>query len=442
MIKENKLQEAVKLFGLNIEEYPESALAYDNCGEGRMMIGQTNKTIKIYERSLLLNPDNENVKEMLKVLNKQKISIGSIGNIVKTKKIYKEAIWGLFILISLNGFSQAQIDNPVKNFEKLWHDFNDHYAFFDIRNVDWEETYQKYRPMANEKTTNDSLFSICCEMLRQFDDRHISLVDVENSKKCNTGSPIRLLKEFPNNSSLKLLVQTIDTTLMKYQFKDLTRLKTDIPYLFGNIIEYTDNGRYGYLRINLMIGISKEELNEVLDNAVDSFRYAKGVIIDIRFNSGGYDENSYNIAGRFVDKKRIGHFKSPKTKSGFTDLEKKYLKPTGKNQIVKPIVLITSDQSMSAADVFALIMRELPYVTIIGDNTKGIFSDINELKLPNGWSYTFSSQKYLSTDMKNFEGVGISPDIKILNTMKDVKNGIDPILLKALEVLDDKTSNK
>ena len=361
---------------------------------------------------------------------------------MKIKKIYKQSIWGLLMVISLNCFSHAQIDNPVKNFEQLWQDFNDQYAFFEIRKVDWNKTYQKYRPMVNEKTTNDSLFSICCEMLRQFDDRHVSLVDEKNNMKCITSSQIRLLKEFPNNSSLKLLVQTIDTTLMKYQFKDLTRFKTDIPYLFGNIIEYTDNGRYGYLRINLMIGISKEELNEVLDNAVNSFRYVKGVIIDVRFNSGGYDENSFNIAGRFADKKRIGHFKSTKTKSGFTDLETKYLKPTGNNQIVKPIVLITSDQSMSATDVFALIMRELPYITIIGDNTKGIFSDINELKLPNGWSYTFSSQKYLSADMKNFEGVGISPDIKILNTMKDVKNGIDPVLLEALKVLDDKTSNK
>ena len=50
--------------------YPESANAYDNSGEGYMMIGQTNKAIKSYERSLVLNPDNENAKEMLKVLHK------------------------------------------------------------------------------------------------------------------------------------------------------------------------------------------------------------------------------------------------------------------------------------------------------------------------------------------------------------------------------------
>jgi len=122
---------------------------------------------------------------------------------MKIQKIYKETILGLLLIISLNGFLQAQNNNPVMNFEKLWQDFNDHYAFFEIRNVDWEKTYQKYRPIANEKTSNDSLFSICCEMLCQFDDRHVSLVDVKSNKKCNTSSPIRLLKEFPNNSSLK-----------------------------------------------------------------------------------------------------------------------------------------------------------------------------------------------------------------------------------------------
>lgn len=343
----------------------------------------------------------------------------------------------LIILIAtfiLNNI-QAQVDKPIDNFESLWNDLNQGYAFFEEKNINWNEIYAKYSLLINEATSDDSLFEVCCSMIRELDDMHTRLIDKKTGKRCNSGKPIRLLKEFPNNDSLKLLVNTIDSTLLKYGFKDLTRIRMKIPYLYGNVIEYADNGKFGYVRINLMFGISKKKLSQVLENIVDDFNTVGGVIIDVRFNSGGYDKYSFNIAGKFVNEKRIGHYKCKKTKNGFTDLKVKYLEPVGKKQIIKPIVILTSDQSMSATDIFALIMKDLPYVTIVGDNTKGIFSDIKEYKLPNGWRYTFSSQKYLSVDMKNYEGIGISPDIKILNTKQDLINGEDPLLIKAIEVL-------
>ncbi len=352
-------------------------------------------------------------------------------------KLKTTAILGLFLFISITGFSQSeQINNPVKNFEKLWKVFDNRYAFFELKNVDWNDMYQKYRPMINYNTTNDNLFSVCCSMISELNDRHVSLSDKKNKKKCNAGVPIRLLEEFPNNNALKMLVNTIDSTLIVNHFADLTQTKMKIPYLFGDVVEYTDNGKYGYLRINLMFGLSKKKLGQVLDNCIESFQDVQGIIIDVRFNSGGYDKYSFEIAGRFVDKKWLGHFKSKKKKSGFTELEPRYLEPKGNKQLTMPIVLLTSDQSMSATDVFALIMKELPYVTIIGDNTHGVFSDIKDFKLPNGWKYTFSSQKFLSADKHNYEGVGISPDIKILNTKNDVNKGIDPLLVEAIKVLD------
>ena len=68
MIKENKLQEAVKLFELNVDMYPESANAHDSLGEAYMRNGQVDLAIASYERSLELNPKNDNAEEMLKQL--------------------------------------------------------------------------------------------------------------------------------------------------------------------------------------------------------------------------------------------------------------------------------------------------------------------------------------------------------------------------------------
>jgi len=66
MIRENKIEAAIKLFKLNVEEYPESANAHDSLGEAYMKNCQTDLAIESYARSLELNPDNNNAKEMLR----------------------------------------------------------------------------------------------------------------------------------------------------------------------------------------------------------------------------------------------------------------------------------------------------------------------------------------------------------------------------------------
>ena len=68
MMKENKMENAIKLFELNVEEYPNSANSYDSLGEAYMNAGNKELAIKNYEKSLQLNPKNENAVEMLKQL--------------------------------------------------------------------------------------------------------------------------------------------------------------------------------------------------------------------------------------------------------------------------------------------------------------------------------------------------------------------------------------
>jgi len=70
MIKENKIEAAIKLFKLNVKEYPESANAFDSLGESYYVNGQKELAIKNYEKSLELNPENTNAKEMLLQLRK------------------------------------------------------------------------------------------------------------------------------------------------------------------------------------------------------------------------------------------------------------------------------------------------------------------------------------------------------------------------------------
>ena len=56
---------AIEIFKLNVEAYPNGFNAYDSLGEGYMEAGKTELAIQNYERSLELNPGNENAKQML-----------------------------------------------------------------------------------------------------------------------------------------------------------------------------------------------------------------------------------------------------------------------------------------------------------------------------------------------------------------------------------------
>lgn len=68
MLKEGKVQNAIKIFQLNTDEYPNSANVYDSLAEAYLMNNQKDLAIKYYEKSIELNPDNKNASLMIKKL--------------------------------------------------------------------------------------------------------------------------------------------------------------------------------------------------------------------------------------------------------------------------------------------------------------------------------------------------------------------------------------
>jgi tetratricopeptide (TPR) repeat protein len=65
---DNHLPEAIDLFKLNVQIYPDSGDAFDSLGEAYMESGQKQLAIESYKKSLEKAPMNENAKEKLKEL--------------------------------------------------------------------------------------------------------------------------------------------------------------------------------------------------------------------------------------------------------------------------------------------------------------------------------------------------------------------------------------
>ena len=65
MMSNNQQKEALEIFKLNVYLFPKSWNAYDSYGEILLNMGDKNKAIEMYKKSIDLNPNNENGKKIL-----------------------------------------------------------------------------------------------------------------------------------------------------------------------------------------------------------------------------------------------------------------------------------------------------------------------------------------------------------------------------------------
>ena len=95
-----------------------------------------------------------------------------------------------------------------------------------------------------------------------------------------------------------------------------------------------------------------------------------------------------------------------------------------------------SSETASAAEVFALAMRSLPQVTLVGQATMGIFSDALYRTLPNRWNFSLSNEVYLTPSGESFEGTGVPPNVVApFLSADDDEDGVDSIIDAAVAAL-------
>jgi tetratricopeptide (TPR) repeat protein len=68
LLNKNMIEYTIQIFKLNVEKYPMSSNVYDSLGEAYLKIGDKENAKNNYEKSLQLDPENKNAKEILKTL--------------------------------------------------------------------------------------------------------------------------------------------------------------------------------------------------------------------------------------------------------------------------------------------------------------------------------------------------------------------------------------
>ena len=327
---------------------------------------------------------------------------------------------------NLPGITPATND-PQINFDIFWQTYEDWCALFPIVNVDWHEQYVFYDALIDANTSDDDLFNYMAQMLSTLNDGHSYLDDEDDDDRYFEGGP-----------EVGLLWDEYDYDMMdmieEYYIDGQEYVLSASEQISYGII----NDSIGYLAVNSMDGYD-DNGNELDDNAVFAneinqaltfLQNTKGLIIDVRFNFGGYDSNSRNLANRLTPVQQVVYskqvrtsaydvFATPTVFSVHTD-EVPYLN--------RPVIVLTSDATLSAADIFAIMVKELDCVTLIGETTYGILSDNYSKYLPNGWDFGISPERYLDNNGTNYEQQGIPPDIEVIGSMAAFNNNEDNIL--------------
>lgn len=352
----------------------------------------------------------------------------------------------ILILIFKIGFSQNDNFKQMRLFEKLWTKIDENYASFEIKGIDWDEAYDKFKPKITTDLTQDQLIDTIELMMKPFNDGHVGVgklafFPMRWSKGFSVERESYFYQEFKNDSMRQLLFKATNTTLIRYGFDSL-------PLGYNsdkNIIDYSTSKDIGYIHISHMEGIGIRETRKFMKEFLKKCQGFKAIIIDIRDNYGGLERIGDQIASVFLaEKKHVsnGYKRKRKSHDSFGKAKPYYCKAVNKEPFTGEVIILTNDRTRSAAENFIMTLMDLPNVTIIGDRTEGILGEAKIGILPYGWIYGVNNYKTLTPEGVNYEDIGIHPDYLIQNKISDIKLKNDPLIDKAIELINNQNSRK
>jgi hypothetical protein len=336
------------------------------------------------------------------------------------------------------------------NFAAFCKVFKENYALFDVKGIDWDKECAYYAKKINDSITDDELFSVFQEILKKLDDKHCYIYRFNEIYFSGFGLPslnyIDLLSfdfRLPtHNFSLPLIEENY---LIDYE-KSL-KVKSFLPPVgIRNVFTtgwLTDS--IAYLHMTEMSNKS-DEVHHSISSFLKNYEKAKGFVIDIRDNIGGYSSPVKELAEYFTRRRctyAISRVRSFEATDSFQEPEYWQLEPNKKSKYnCEPIALLTNSNTQSAAELFTLMMKTIPEVKVIGDITSGIFADTHIGKLPNGWEYRLSIRKTNDWNDHVVEDIGLVPDLLLTNSKIDYQNHVDKILDCAIEYIQETNKSR
>jgi hypothetical protein len=293
-------------------------------------------------------------------------------------------------------------------FDSVWSRYDATYPYFNYKHVNWDSLRVVYRPQAVAAASEDALATVVSSMLGALRDVHA------------------------------WLVQPSGITIATYSPAQFINWREDVwlAYLQRYGIQ-SQPGNWVYGTLGGVPYFAFEGWNPSLlptaafDAALEQFRDAPAMIIDVRMNGGGDDNLAFTVAARFFDVTRTVDYVQYRTGPAHSDLgplQPRTVAPRGAWQFTRPVLLLVGRGCFSSNESFIAAMRELPNVTVAGDTTGGGSGNPITYPLGGSWSYTVPRWIEYTRELQIIEWQGIAPATVIPVTAADWTAGRDPVL--------------
>lgn len=308
---------------------------------------------------------------------------------------------------------------PRGDFEALWKIIDEHYCFFDYKHkeygLDWNEVHRRYAPQVSDSMSSQALYQVLANLCDELRDGHVNLWT-----PFNTARYTNWYEAYPtdfDDSLQRVVLGTAD------EYRTASGLQYKV--LPGNV---------GYIRCSSFnVAIGAGNLHEVMRH----FALCDALIVDVRSNGGGQLTSAETLASIFTNRTvTVGYImhKTGPAHDAFSTPKPVRLSPLKGLRWQKPVAVLINRRTFSAANSFAMYMKTLPGVLLVGDRTGGGSGMPFSSELPGGWSIRFSASPALDVHGEHTE-FGITPDVRAHLSADDRQRGRDSMIETALRAL-------
>jgi len=298
-------------------------------------------------------------------------------------------------------------------FEEYWKLVNDKFAMFDDpgKSIDRSVLYSSSRQLVNNSISESELFGVLAGITVSLKDGHSYLVDSKNDMFAgyDFGDGI------PENLDQSIVDQV-------YLTNDVNTQGSGLKYTF------LENNTIGYIQYR---DFEDEVTTKMMNTILSEFSNTKGIILDVRGNTGGNPAYAALMASHFTGSRVYIGYESFKTGPGRNDFSnsKIYLEPSNGTRYLKPLFVLTNISCFSATTTLVYHLNPLSNVTFIGGKTGGGSGSTADGYLANGWIWGLSTSEFIDWEGRRLDN-GFDPDISVDLDLNDTSQ--DEIIEKAI----------
>src|SRR6266851_1616072 len=338
-------------------------------------------------------------------------------------------------------------------FEKVWKEIRDHYYDSHLNGVDWNEVHQRYLPLVDAVKSDQDFYVLISQMTSELHDAHTRFSSPEQWKNFRRQQGITVgfsvddldgktvvTSVIPHSNAARagiepgMVVLTIDGAPVAERVAEIEKKRlpsSSVPEVTTHVLP---SGNV-YIRFD---GFQRPITKE-FRQALQKFRDAPGLIVDLRRNGGGDLAVVLPIAGYFFGKKTL--FAKDSTRTGkplssYVGLFKLplqlYVGRAGEQIYSGPVVVLVDAHSASSSEVFAAGMQDTLRAKVIGSQSCGCVLGIAKPRVMKGGGVLEMSEVLgFSPKGRKLEGTGIIPDKIVMPSVADLQRRRDPVLAEA-----------